>query len=696
MHHYAAAITFGDSNLRLQLHKEPSVQVSDTRDDAQYCFAGYLKHTIMKKSLLLFIVSCIGYNVFANVRLHNIFQSNMVLQRDMPCTIWGWADKGEKISITIDNITYKTKAAKDGSWKIVLPKHAAGGPLSVTVKGNNTIQLDNILYGDIWLCGGQSNMQFHVNEIAVKETDAQRNNNNNIRLFTAGLSTNYVPQDTLAGGTWKICDIQTIQDFSAVGFFFGRHLQENLHIPIGLIADNLGATAVETWMSNDALMTMPQFKDYYDAYLAPGKNFATVRAEFEKIKPEWEQQFYLANDPGLTEKWYDTSTNTSDWKTLNVPGYWNNEELKNFDGAVWMRRTFDLPENYTGTTFNVSLGQLDDYDITWVNGHKVGETLGNFNWRNYSVPVKYLQPKNNVIVVRIFDAGNKGGIYNMFWDPRLAGTWQYKTGAAINAANFTKPLIVNDYVFSSPALLYNGCIAPITNLAIKGVIWYQGEGNASRAEEYKTLFPAMINNWRNKFKQDSLPFFFVQLANYMQEPVMPGNSEWAELREAQAAALQLPNTGMATAIDIGEANDIHPKNKKDVGMRLGLAALKNIYHVDTAYTSPLYESMTVSGDSIIVSFSDNPELKSTDKYGYLNGFAIAGKDNVFHWAQAYISNNKVVVYSSMVKAPVAVRYAWADNPGTLNLYSSKGLPVAPFRTDSLPASTAGRLFEYVP
>ena len=650
----------------------------------------------MKKSLLLSALLLTIHNVFATVRLHNIFQSNMVLQRDMPCNIWGWADKGEQVNITIENITYKTKAAKDGSWKIVLPKHSAGGPVNIVVKGSNSIELQNVLYGDVWICGGQSNMQFHVSEIGYKEADVERDNNNNIRLFTAGLATNYVPQDTLSGGTWKVCNIETIQQFSAVGFFFGRHLQENIQVPVGLIADNLGATAVETWMSGDALATMPQFKDFCDTYFAPGKNYATVKAEFEKIKPEWEKNFYLANDPGLEEKWYDTSYNTSSWKELHVPGYWDNDELKNFDGAVWMRRTFDLPVGYKEKTFRISLGQVDDYDIAWVNGHKVGETLGNFNWRNYDVPMEYLQPKNNVVVVRVFDAGNKGGIYNMFWDPRLAGIWKYKTGAAINAANFTKPLVINDYVFSSPGLLYNGCIAPIINLSIKGVIWYQGEGNASRAEEYRTLFPAMINNWRSKFKQDSLPFLFVQLANYMQEPTEPGNSEWAELRDAQASALQLPNTGMATAIDIGEANDIHPKNKKDVGIRLALAALKNIYHVDSSYTSPMYESMEVNGDSIIISFKNNPTLISKDKYGYINGFAIAGSNNVFHWAQASIRNNKIVVYNAAVKSPVAVRYAWADNPGTLNLYSSKGLPVAPFRTDMLPLSTVGKKFEYIP
>lgn len=620
----------------------------------------------------------------------------MVLQREMPCKIWGWADKGEQIVLTIEGVAYKTKTAKDGSWMIVLPQHAAGGPFDIVIKGNNSIELKNILYGDLWICGGQSNMQFHVSEVAQKEADAKRDNNNNIRIFTAGLAADYVPQDTLSGGQWSICDTNSIQGFSAVAFYFGRHLQENLQMPIGLISDNLGATSVETWMSADGLQAFPQFKTYYDQYLAPKKSFKELTAAFEKAKPEWEKKYYHANDPGMTQQWYDPATDISDWKDIDVPGYWNTDDLKNFDGSLWMRRNFDLSADFKGKSFRISLGQLDDYDITWVNGHKVGETFGNYNWRNYDVPDSILKPTNNVVVVRVFDAGNKGGIYNMFWDPRLASKWKYKKGASINAADFQKPVIVNNYIFGTPALLYNGCIAPLTNLSIKGVIWYQGEANAGRAEEYKSLFPAFIKDWRKQFKQDSLPFLFVQLANFMGEPQQPGNSEWAELRDAQASALSLPNTGMATAIDIGEANDIHPKNKKDVGVRLALAALKNIYHYDSAYTSAMYDKMEIKNDSIIISFKDNPELIVRNKYGYVYGFAIAGVDDVFHWARAYIRNNKVIVYSPDVSSPNAARYAWADNPGELNLYTAKGLPVTPFRTDGLPLSTAGKTFEYIP
>ncbi len=634
------------------------------------------------------------YSAKANIKLPNLFQSNMVLQRDKFCTIWGWADKNENVSLQFNNQSYKTKPGTNGKWKIILPVQPSGGPFTITITGNNTITLNNILFGDVWVCGGQSNMQFHVSELAQKEADSVKDNNSNIRIFTAGLATDYVPHDTLSSGEWEVASVETIQGFSAVAFFFGRYLQEKLHVPIGLISDNLGATSVETWMSNEAIHQFPQFNNYYNTYLASKKSMKQFTDEFEKMKPDWEKKYYFKNDPGLEQQWYKPETDTSDWKTITLPGYWEDNGLAAYDGSIWFRRTFDLPANYNGKDLQVALGQVDDYNIAWVNGYKIGEGFGNLNYNNYNVSDFILKAKNNVLVVRVFDAGNKGGMYNMFWNWNWAGNWKYKPGVKIDASKFVKPTVANANLFGSPSILYNGCIAPLTQLSIKGAIWYQGESNAGRAEEYKKLFPAFIKDWRKQFNQGDFPFLFVQLANYYQEAIMPEQSEWAELREAQTLALALPNTGMAVAIDIGEAYDIHPKNKMDVGKRLGIAALKAAYNRDTVNLSPIYDHTQINNDTIVIFFKNTFDtLITKDKYEYVRGFSIAGNDSVFHWAKAFVRKNTVLVYSDEVKNPVAVRYAWASNPGALDLYNKEGLPAAPFRTDNWKGITAGRKFE---
>ena len=374
--------------------------------------------------------------------------------------------------------------------------------------------------------------------------------------------------------------------------------------------------------------------------------------------------------------------------------YWEDKGLPDYDGSVWFRKEFDLPQDYKGDRFRINLWQVDDYNIAWVNGHRIGETFGNLNFSDYYASDSILKPKNNVLVVRVFDAGFKGGMYNHFWDGQWNGTWKYKPGIKIDASKFVRPETVNADLFNSPSILFNGCISPIAQLSIKGAIWYQGESNASRAEEYKQLFPAFIQDWRKQFNQPDLPFLFVQLANYYAETLKPEPSEWAELREAQASALALPNTGMAVAIDIGEANDIHPKNKQDVGKRLGIAALKAAYEIDTVHLSPMYDHMQAENDSIVIYFKGTDGLITKDKYGYIRGFSIAGKDSVFHWAKAHIKNNKVFVHSPEVKQPVAVRYAWANNPGVLDLYNNQGLPVVPFRTDDWKGITSGKKFAF--
>ena len=643
------------------------------------------------KSFFLLFFTLLFFVVKANIKLPALFQSNMVLQRDKPCNIWGTADNGEAISLLFQNQKYSTKAV-NGKWKITLPAQPAGGPYQIIIKASNIIELNNVLFGDVWICGGQSNMQFKVQE-AFPKPDTSIFNNNKVRLFTAGIGIDYIPQDTLKDGKWKISNVKNSNDFSAVGFFFGSYLQQHLNVPIGLISDNLGATAVEEWMSNEALRQFPQFDNFYNTYLATHKSMKEIDNDFEKTKASWNQKYYLKDDPGLTQQWYKPDTDISDWKTMNQPSHWENNELKDYDGSVWFRKSYDsFPKDFFGNT-SISLGQVDDYNICWVNGVKVGEGYGNQNMYTYKISKDILKPKNNIVVVRVFDAGGEGGMYNMFWNPYFAGEWRYKKGVQIDASKFKRPLVANAYIFGTPAILYNANIAPLTQFAVKGFIWYQGEANAVRAEEYKQLFPAMITDWRKHFGQGNLPFLFVQLPNLGKEPTTPENSDWAEEREAQAAALSLYNTGMAVTIDVGEANNLHPHNKLAVGNRLAMTALNVAYGVDSLHISPTYKSMQVNGDSILVQFTDS--IICNDKYGYIRGFAIAGADSVFHWAKAYFRNNSsVVIYNSNIKSPVAVRYLWSSNPGEVDLYNKDGLPVAPFRTDNYKGITADKKFSF--
>jgi len=640
--------------------------------------------------ITLILLSCL-MTAGAHVKLPVIFQDHMVLQRDKPCRVWGWADAGEKICVSVNGHSRQTVAGPEKSWLVTLPAQKAGGPYDIVISGKNRIILKDILLGDVWICGGQSNMQFKVQEIGG-QTDTLKGNDR-IRIFTATIGSDYVAQNDLKGGVWNTATAEAIKSFSAVGYFFGEHLEQQLKVPIGLISSNLGATSIETWMSPEAIRPFPQFTSYYSRYLAPQKSFREISEVFAEIKSDWEQQYYMKDDPGLLEKWFLPVTGFSDWKEMELPGNWEQKGLVDYDGSVWFQRSFDLPGEGADTAFMINLGKADDYSITWVNGHQVGETYGNQNAAVFRLPHSILKKKDNCLVVRVFDAGGAGGLYNMFWDMRLAGKWRYKTGRRIDARSFIKPFVINADVFTAPSNLYNANIAPLKTLAVKGFIWYQGEANTARAAEYKSLLPAFIKDWRKQFGQGDLPFLMVQLANYGAASPTPAESEWAELREAQASALTLPATGIAAAIDIGEANNIHPHNKQDVGKRLALAALKKAYGINSIHLSPAYHHHAIDSGRVVIHFGSGAEVQTRDPHGYVKGFSIAGPDRKFYWAQAYVRRNTIVVYHPGIKTPVAVRYAWANNPGTLDLYNPQGLPVLPFRTDNWEGVTGGTVFE---
>ncbi|MCC9136677.1 sialate O-acetylesterase [Pontibacter silvestris] len=382
-------------------------------------------------------------------------------------------------------------------------------------------------------------------------------------------------------------------------------------------------------------------------------------------------------------KWYDPALNTSDWAKMEIPGYWADTELGAVNGVVWFRKKVEVPTSMAGQPAKLNMGRIVDADSVFVNGQFIGSTGYQYPPRWYNIPEGVLRAGDNTIAIRVINERGRGGfildkpykleIGNLVID--LKGQWQYRLGASM------EPLGGQTFVRWKPEGLYNAMIAPLTNYRIKGVIWYQGESNTDRASEYQKLFPALIQNWRNKWEQGSFPFLFVQLANFMEPNEQPSESNWAQLREAQQKALALPNTGMAVAIDLGEWNDIHPLNKKEVGKRLALAAQKVAYGESIVYAGPQYQSMKRNGNKIILSFRNTGSGLEAKGGDILKHFAIAGPDKKFVWANARIENNKVIVWSDKVPNPVAVRYAWADNPEGANLYNKEGLPAAPFKTD---------------
>lgn len=630
--------------------------------------------------LISFALSCaLVAQAAAAVTLPKIFSSNMVVQRDRPVVVWGWADKGETVTLTFNGQSKKAKASSQGEWSIALNPMKHGGPFVMQVKGKKEIiMLDNILIGDVWLCGGQSNMEWLLVNTNNATEEIANSDHPGIRLFTVEKELSYAINKDLKDGKWEVCSPASSKNFSAVAYFFGRKLNQDLNIPIGLINSSWGGTNVETWISWDVMSKKDEFKNVDINKLIAGS------PEMKKKREAYDEA--LRNDIGMREHWYEQSSGAADWKTAEAPKEWSGTSIGDADGVVWFRKTFSLDADDAQSGGVLSLGPIDDWDETYVNGEKVGGRQMYNEDRLYQVPKGLLKAGENTVVVKITDTGGGGGFWGkpeqMYCNVGtkripLDGKWLYKASALTSDYGIT-----TDGPNSFPSQLYNAMIAPFIKYPIAGAIWYQGESNTGEAFKYRTLFPDLIKDWRSKWGYE-FPFLWVQLANFMAPVQTPQPSAWAELREAQSMTLSLPKTGQAVIIDIGEADDIHPRNKQDVGLRLALAALHVAYAKDNVYAGPVFSSMKTDGSKVRLTFTNvGGGLAIHDKYGYLKGFAVAGPDKKFYWAKAVIEGSEVVLSSPMVDAPVAVRYAWGDNPDDANLYNKDGLPASPFRTDT--------------
>jgi sialate O-acetylesterase len=651
----------------------------------------------MKKIVFLSALLVISLQTSANIRLPKILSDNMVLQRNKPITLWGWADANENITVTFKQQTKSTKADKSGKWTVTLSSETAGGPFNLTLKGKNSITLSNILIGEVWVCSGQSNMEWPLAQVTNATQELKDASFPEIRQFLVQKSVSLKPEVDVRGGDWKLCSSQAASNFTAVGYFFARELHKKLKVPIGLINTSWGGTHSETWTSKEAFEQSPEFKDMIAAL--PNLELdalAKQRAESVLIKLK---SMNISLPASNVDQWKDLNYNDQAWNTMTLPSLWEQQQLEDIDGTIWFRKTILLTAADAGKEALLKLSMIDDSDQSYVNGVLVGSTNRYNEKRTYQVPANVLKEGRNIIAVRVEDTGGGGGIYGDATDLSLttkgnasislAGVWQYNMESLLANANSIGP---NAY----PTLLFNAMLNPLTPYAIQGTIWYQGESNAGRAHQYRTAFPLMIQDWRKHWKQGDFPFYFVQLANFNSaNGTSEKGSTWAELREAQSMTLSLPNTGMAVITDIGEANDIHPRNKQDVGKRLAAIALANNYGEKIVSSGPVYQSMSVSGNKIKISFTQTGSgFWIKDKYGYLKGFEIAGADQKFQYAKAWVEGNDVIVSAEAVSSPVAVRYGWADNPEDINLYNKEGFPASPFRTDTWKGITTEAKFNF--
>jgi sialate O-acetylesterase len=611
----------------------------------------------------------------------------MVLQRDMKINIWGWASENERVSVKFNGKTYRSGGGRDGKWMLQLPAMKAGGPYTMEISGKNKIVLHDILIGDVWLCSGQSNMVHQMKLHSVRYPDdiagAQYPE---IRQFWVPAITDLQgPQDDLPAGSWKSANPEDVLEFSAVAYFFARDLYEKYHVPIGIINASVGGTPIEAWTSEEGFRDFPSISKTIER----NKDTAYING-FSRRRPA-----NIPERPGLVDKglagptpWYSPAYVLKGWRPIGIPGYWADQGLKNLNGVVWYRREIEVPASMIGRPAKVFLGRIVNADALYINGKEAGNTTYEYPQRRYAIPAGLLKPGKNLFVVRVTNTSGKGGFvpdkpYCLIAGSDtvdLKGYWEYKVGEVF-VPHRTPGGGFGFSAQNAPVALYNGMIAPLIHYAIKGFVWYQGEANSNNAAEYARLQPAMITDWRSKWKEGDIPFLYVQLPGFGDYNYLPAESGWAELREAQLQSLSVPNTGMAVAIDLGEWNDLHPDRKKPVGDRLALAARKIAYGDDTVYSGPIFQSAKFSDGKITISFAHTVGGLITVDGEEPQEFAIAGADKKFVWASTKIEGDKVVVWSDEIKEPKYVRYAWADDPVNPNLYNKEGLPASPFEAE---------------
>jgi sialate O-acetylesterase len=656
----------------------------------------------MKKifSALFALAICFSFHLAtAAIKLPKLISDGMVLQRDKNIIVWGWASPGEKVSVAFNGASYTANTSNLGKWQTTIAPQQAGGPYTMKIKGTNEIEVRDILIGEVWICSGQSNMGFKMEKAKERYAkEIQESTNSNIRQFCIDekLSAKKL-DDVVSTIGWKSADPQTVLRFTAAGYFFAKKLYEQYHVPIGIVMTAFGGTPVDGWTSEEGLKDFPAYVKKIEHYKDPAVLNA-AKAEDKKMVKAWYASIASRDISATGKRWTDDDYNSADWKTLTLPGYWEHEGISKEARLVYFKKELTLPATKAGKQATLYLGNIKGEDSTYVNGIKVGFTANINSTRIYTVPAGILKAGKNIISTRVLNMDGSGGFvtdkpYKLQIGTNtypLSGEWKYKAAANGEIINTELEFKEKDI----PSLLFNAMISPILNYSFRGVIWYQGEHDINKGYIYRKLFPALINDWRKQFNQGDFPFLFAQLPayNYGVVDKDPSESAIAELREAQAMALSIPNTGMIVTLDIGEYNDIHPMNKLDVGIRFALLARSMVYHEKgLVFSGPTLQSTKAEGNKMVLNFGNTGSGLTIRNGGELKTFAIAGADKKYYWAKAQIQGDKILVWSDDVPNPVAVRYGWVNDSAHANLSNKEGLPAAPFRTDQWTNITKNRL-----
>ena len=655
------------------------------------------------KAFLSFLLMFLSYTVaFGQVKLCRLFSDHAVLQRQKPLPIWGSAQPNETVSVRLNSDerseTQRTTADTEGSWRVTFPPFEAGSAFKMSVETtSDTVTVTDILFGEVWLCSGQSNMEWTVANTKDFLTERKNADFPQIRHYKVATDVSLEPQKEVKTGAWKVCRPETVGGFTAIGYFFAREIFQKMNVPIGILNSSWGGSQVESWISAEGMATSDELKNYGQNF---PKNWDDADARLErsikqKLLGDANAQLTADDEAKYLKSDYDFSK----WYAADPMGQWDWKGIWAWRGNGFMARTVDMPSEIVGQITTLGLAESFSHNEVYVNGRLVWAGILR-GARRILIPANTWQAGANKLMVKMnkaiepqwFGLGLQGSADDLFVTNdtvkiSLAGNnWQLMP-------SFAEP---HSFVHSSNNVggaIYNAMIAPLVPFAVRGILWYQGESNAGRAFQYRRTFPLMIQDWR-KHWQDDMPFYFVQLSSFGSNQNSNEGSNWAELREAQTMTLQLPKTGMAVTTDIGDPKDIHPKNKQDVGKRLAAWALKNTYNQAVVPSGPLFKSVVFERDKAILTFDFVANgLMVKDKYGYLKGFEIAGEDRVFHYAKAEIVGDKVVIFYPKGMKAAAVRYAWSDAPEEANLFNSEGFPASSFRTDTWKGLTEGVKFD---